>query len=115
MRFNLESKRCKSVSLSAKRSVFNLVGLAHGVVTEKLRFPYEMVILPPREQLCNRSCSNKHTLLSHVLGPKHERQQRPRNLNSEEFLIGSLSESGETDTERYSAPLCLGLNTKVDI
>ena len=39
MRFNLEPKRCKSVSLSAKRSVFTLVGLAHGVVTEKLRFP----------------------------------------------------------------------------
>jgi hypothetical protein len=40
MRFNLEPKRCKSVSLSAKRSVSTLVGLAHGVVTEKLRFPY---------------------------------------------------------------------------
>jgi hypothetical protein len=39
VRFNLEPKRCKSVSLSAKRSVFTLVGLAHGVVTEKLRFP----------------------------------------------------------------------------
>jgi hypothetical protein len=33
----LEPKRCKSVSLSAKRSVSTLVGLAHGVVTEKLR------------------------------------------------------------------------------
>jgi hypothetical protein len=31
----LEPKRCKSVSLSAKRSVFTLVGLAHGVVTEE--------------------------------------------------------------------------------
>ena len=41
MRFNLEPKRCKSVSLSAKRSVSTLVGLAHGVVTEKLRFPYK--------------------------------------------------------------------------
>jgi len=41
MRFNLEPIRCKSVSLSAKRSVSTLVGLAHGVVTEKLRFPYE--------------------------------------------------------------------------
>ena len=39
VRFNLEPKRCKSVSLSAKRSVLTLVGLAHGVVTEKLRFP----------------------------------------------------------------------------
>jgi hypothetical protein len=39
VRFDLEPKRCKSVSLSAKRSVFTLVGLAHGVVTEKLRFP----------------------------------------------------------------------------
>jgi hypothetical protein len=38
VRFNLEPKRCKSVSLSAKRSVFTLVGLAHGVVTEKLLF-----------------------------------------------------------------------------
>ena len=37
VRFNSEPKRCKSVSLSAKRSVFTLVGLAHGVVTEKLR------------------------------------------------------------------------------
>ena len=36
-----EPKRCKSVSLSAKRSVSTLVGLAHGVVTEKLRFPYQ--------------------------------------------------------------------------
>ena len=41
VQFNLEPKRCKSVSLSAKRSVFTLVGLAHGVVTEKLRLPYE--------------------------------------------------------------------------
>ena len=40
VRFNLEPKRCKSVSLSAKRSVSSLVGLAHGV-TEKLRFPYK--------------------------------------------------------------------------
>ena len=39
VRFNLEPKLCKSVSLSAKRSVSTLVGLAHGVVTEKLRFP----------------------------------------------------------------------------
>jgi hypothetical protein len=39
VRFNLEPKRCKSVSLSAKRSVSTLVGLTHGVVTEKLRFP----------------------------------------------------------------------------
>ena len=39
VRFNLEPKRYKSVSLSAKRSVLTLVGLAHGVVTEKLRFP----------------------------------------------------------------------------
>jgi len=38
--FNSEPKRHKSVSLSPKRSVFTLVGLAHGVVTEKLRFPY---------------------------------------------------------------------------
>ena len=38
VRFNSEPKRYKSVSLSAKRSVFTLVGLAHGVVTEKLRF-----------------------------------------------------------------------------
>jgi hypothetical protein len=41
VRFNSEPKRYKSVSLSAKRSVFTLVGLAHGVVTEKLRLPYE--------------------------------------------------------------------------
>ena len=41
VRFNLEPKRYKSVSLSAKRSVLTLVGLEHGVVTEKLRFPYE--------------------------------------------------------------------------
>jgi len=41
VRFNLEPKRCKSVSLSTKRSVFTLVGLAHGVVTEKLRFQYK--------------------------------------------------------------------------
>ena len=40
MRFNLEPKRCKSVSLSAKRSVSTLVALG-GVVTEKLRFPYK--------------------------------------------------------------------------
>ena len=40
VRFNLEPKRSKSVSLSAKRSASTLVGLAHGVVTEKLRFPY---------------------------------------------------------------------------
>jgi len=39
VQFNLEPKRCKSVSLSAKCSVFTLVGLTHGVVTEKLRFP----------------------------------------------------------------------------
>jgi len=39
VRFNSEPKRCKSVSLSPKRLVFTLVGLAHGVVTEKLRFP----------------------------------------------------------------------------
>ncbi len=45
MRFNLEPKRCKSVSLSAKRSVLTLVGLAHGVVTEKLRFPYKQTFL----------------------------------------------------------------------
>jgi hypothetical protein len=32
MRFNFETKRCKSVSLSAKRSVSTLVGLAYGVV-----------------------------------------------------------------------------------
>jgi hypothetical protein len=38
--FNSEPKRYKSVSLSAKRSVLTLVGLGHGVVTEKLRFPY---------------------------------------------------------------------------
>jgi hypothetical protein len=38
VRFNLEPKRCKSISLSTKRSVFTLVGLAHGVVTEKLVF-----------------------------------------------------------------------------
>ena len=50
MRFNLEPKRCKSVSLSAKRSVFTLVGLAHGVVTEKLRFPYNQ---PPRGPVLN--------------------------------------------------------------
>ena len=52
VRFNLEPKRCKSVSLSAKRSVSSLVdplvGLAHGVVTEKLRFPYhEMFFFLP--------------------------------------------------------------------
>ena len=41
VRFNSEPKRYKSVSLSPKRSVFTLVGLAHGVVTEKLRLPYE--------------------------------------------------------------------------
>jgi hypothetical protein len=45
VRFNLEPKRCKSVSLSAKRSVFTLVGLAHGVVTEKLRLPYKVLAL----------------------------------------------------------------------
>jgi hypothetical protein len=44
VRFNFEPKRCKSVSLSAKRSVSSLVGLAHGVVTEKLRFPYKFLI-----------------------------------------------------------------------
>jgi len=43
VRFNLEPKLCKSVSLSAKRSVFTLVGLSHGVVTEKLRFPYKFI------------------------------------------------------------------------
>jgi hypothetical protein len=48
VRFNLEPKRCKSVSLSAKRSVFTLVGLAHGVVTEKLRFPYKTSAKLPR-------------------------------------------------------------------
>jgi len=47
VRFNSEPKRCKSVSLSAKRSVFTLVGLAHGVVTEKLRFPYYGFPWPP--------------------------------------------------------------------
>ena len=41
VRFNSEPKRYKSVSLSGKRSVLTLVGLAHGVVTEKLRFPYK--------------------------------------------------------------------------
>ncbi len=41
MRFNSEPKRYKSVSLSAKRSVLTLVCLGHGVVTEKLRFPYQ--------------------------------------------------------------------------
>jgi len=40
VQFNSEPKLYKSVSLSAKRLVFTLVGLAHGVVTEKLRFPY---------------------------------------------------------------------------
>ena len=43
MRFNFEPKRCKSVSLSAKRSVSTLVGLAHGVVTEKLRFKFRKI------------------------------------------------------------------------
>jgi len=55
VRFNLEPKRCKRVSLSAKRSVFPLVGLAHGVVTEKLRFPYDdpaAVHLGGQEQVC---------------------------------------------------------------
>jgi len=46
MRFNLEPKRCKSVSLSGKRSVFTLVGLAHGLVTEKLRFPIRSWWIP---------------------------------------------------------------------
>jgi len=45
VRFNLEPKRCKSVSLSGKRSVSTLVGLAHGVVTEKLRFPYYVLLI----------------------------------------------------------------------
>jgi len=45
VRFNLKPKRCKSVSLSAKRSVSTLVGLAHGVVTEKLRFPYQFFFI----------------------------------------------------------------------
>ena len=39
VRFNSEPKQYKSVSLSAKRLVFTLVGLAHRVVMEKLRFP----------------------------------------------------------------------------
>ena len=54
MSFHKNWKRCdlirslngatlKSVSLSAKRSVFTLVGLAHGVVTEKLRFKFRKI------------------------------------------------------------------------
>ena len=39
VRFNSEPKWYKSVSLSAKRSVLTLVGLGHGVLMEKLRFP----------------------------------------------------------------------------
>jgi hypothetical protein len=40
VRFNSEPKRYKSVSLP-KRSVLTLVSLGCGVVTEKLRFPYQ--------------------------------------------------------------------------
>ena len=49
VRFNSEPKRYKSVSLSAKRSVFTLVGLAYGVVTEKLRFPYKPILFKVTE------------------------------------------------------------------
>jgi len=44
VRFNSEPKRYKSVPLSAKRSVFTLVGLTpHGVVTGKLRLNSQQV------------------------------------------------------------------------
>ena len=93
VRFNLEPKRCKSVSLSAKRSVLTLVGLAHGVVTEKLRFPGALQIKNQHTRRERGPARGRSTLLAHAGESRQGLDSMTLQINNQHTHPTSLEES----------------------